>query len=1715
MSPSSSRERMHPYATGGGGFTFERKVAVRYLAHLLLGHNAPEYGDSRRVVSVAFQQSPFFPVDDLVVTAEHPEEVQPSLVLQIAVRRSPKLVQSDESSRQLVRQFVSAIAELAPHGPDHCFGLVVAGHQPAAAELAELAAVAGAQADAPAFFAQIQIPGRFSARLRGRLTQLQLLVEFALRDLLLDASLVQRFTWKLLARLTVRMPRLEPPDETDWSDVTNALTHVARDSDLSTATQLRDRLAALAAEYAPISASVDLTILRRACHALLDSTIRRYSRAWQRLDGIHREACNSLRAEITAGDGGRSLRLDRNAALGELLNTVSDADSVIVSGESGVGKSALALLGLTARAEKEPDGFQALCMNLRQLPTLVLELEAAIGHPFSTLLSELSASRRVLVIDAADAAAEDKDDVFRYLLRAARESAVQVVAVTSIDSKQVVLDALREFSEDPVADHLVRLLSDSEIDQVAATFSEFERLSANPRSRELLRRLVVVDLLVRGQVSGVPLIEADAMNEVWSGLVRRQGRSDKGHPIARETVLLQLAGLDLGKGERLQVINGFDSPALDGLCRDGLLRTSTEDQFTVGPAFAHDEIRRYALARLLLSDGEPTTRLLQAGAPRWTLSAARLASQAWLAQPDRAAMPLRGRFDALQSSFDALIGAGHGERWADVPGEALLTLAAPQAILRDAWPGLLVDHHAGLQRLARLVHQRLRRKDGLVDVEVLAPIIELLLEEPAPWRIGKFAEDLLRDWLHGHVVARSAPGQPFRILLRERLAEVCAAGDRRLANRREAEAAASATLSSEEVEHMRQLAELSVSRSIEIHGVHRRRRGAVPSEITDPVFLELLALLGTDLGDEGEAILSRVARDASSELGPCVDEVLPAQALASFRKGFLADLTEAYYLDEESRPGDSDIFRDGVRPHLRRSIFVPDYAWQCGPFIPLFRSDFRGGIRTLNRLLNHAARIRSRRLEDLPLDRTSLPFDTGPYEVELGITGQRQIYVGDQHVWRWYRGNAVGPYPCFSALLALEQVCDQLIAVGGPIATIVPILLDGCENLAMVGFVVGLLVRHLEDAEDLLDPYLTEPFVWEQEFARVVHESGPLSAPPEHLVAPERRKWSLENAAVFMVSSADEERRRVLRTLGDRLVANARRLYDSLRDGNDTESESRSELSGSDPVMRARKWASALDSENFQVHRTDQGFNIEVTPPDDVAELLQATNADLQRSQDSTRLVLRYGRDSIKGLYQAVPHDELEADLAIVQRLLENPSSLAVYGPTEIAAMVAAVALEAHFVEGAAFSDDAVVFAAEIVLEIGETDFGSRPFEFEGTFNEYAPDRSAARALPLLLLPAASSLRVRLSDDDQPPALDRAIAAGLRLGQAVADEVRLHLARGLDHLWKVPCSDQGPCHHELGWQLVTETIRRSLLGPWDLQTGWRPVLDLDEPFADSLARAADGSIRVSMLDAAIRALAPAVIAGNCVSTKARDLLLVLVNAQRRALLAYPHDRDPDERGTHSLVSARALLTLAHNGDDLPLYVHIDAFADHSTLLEHFLRALSAAGEETLQRALTAKRLWPSVVRHVLDLPDSGHSPFADSFFGELALAALIPNPASEICFLYRELRDSPIAWWDPPGLAPQIEAWLDFAAGNSMCLDRLISFISRLESYVQVRLGLPWVVRLVNGHAGRIARGSSTVSTWLVDMRSAANAADLTADWQRVVDVLVVAGASRLAPYSE
>jgi hypothetical protein len=1669
-----------PIATGGGGVTFERKVAADYLAKLLLGHGAPGLRPGRAVTSVRFQAAPEFSVDDLVVGASENSEAQPSVMLAVAARRTPNIVKSDDKSKALFRSFVKQLMDHPADGPDLRLALAAADTQGHVTQLKTLARYAADQPGAEEFAKLVKTPKKFDREVVTRWGQIEGLVRSALVDLGLAApssEIVQRFAWRMLSRLTVLTPRLEEPDDSDWAALANTLIPIARGTDLYGATQLRDRLLTLADDYAPAAAQVTLSSLRRDAHDLVDSAARRHREGWRLLRDLDGQARSSVRSEITTGDGGRRFQVARTDVMLRLQAAVSTAGMVVVTGESGVGKSAVVMAqfppDVPGPVSADAAEWQVACVNLRQLPSSAVELEHMLAAPLHDLLAEMSAPNRVLVVDGADAAAETSHDMLAHLARAAAAAEVKLVAVTSEDVKQSVLDTITGGSS-AVPEVVVSPLSDEQVDQVVAAFGELEPMAANVQSRELLRRPVVIDLLVRGGVQGLPVSDFDAMQQVWTRLVLRRGPNGRGTPLAREAAMLLLARLALHGGNALDVVSTVNADALDGLQRDGLLRAPVDGVFRVGPEFAHDELRRYAVARLLLAEEAPDKALLDAGVPRWALGAARLACQGMLSAAGTGSNPLPGRLARWQAAFDQLAAAGHGERWTDVPGEALLTLADPSPVLRDAWPALQYDDSAGFRRLVRLVEQRLRDRSTFVRVRSVEPLIELLLQEEAPWRSSEGARTLLRDWAQALVVADMQAGHPLREVLRSRLLEFCVGADERLRQQRAARDAEREALP----------AGRGVSRSIGIgypRRLPRRRDPEISSEIADDTILELFALLGPDLGADGEAVLRRVAEAAPQRLYAALEGPICGRALAGWRRGLLADLTLAYYLDD-SEEAASYRHDFGVRGHRGYSFGTPLAAWYRGPFMPLLQSDFRGGVSVLNKVLTHAARART---------------DRG---AELGVTGVQREYAGDEHVWQWYRGTGVGPYPCMSALQALELVCDRLVLQGMALETLLPIVLDGCDNLAMVALAWGLLVRHLDKAGRLPDWFLAEPDVWHLEFNRIVHEHSGLRASSEHIIAPERRLWSPREVAAALILAADPDRATELRLVGQRLVDNARRSVEQLPDDVAAEDIER-ELS------TVRAWAAGLDRDAYSMQPTDDGILIETQLPADVAAALQEGQHTITRSQETARLLVRYHIEPQKGTGEPFTTDNVVADLSVAHGLLDpriEPGTM----EWDSAAAVAALALAQHLLHDLALPDESIRQAVEILLRVAEGEPAKHPYENPESYFMQGADRSAATALPLLLMPAARHVRRLVGGDDGAGILRRAGAAAAALSRAVPHETRLFLARGLDPVWTTSCASEGECAHRVAFDVAVSTMRDCVLGPWNSELQERTIEELADPVANTLLQVADDSIYLPRLDPAMRCLAPAAVSSICVSGEARSVLDALIDTHRRALLAA--EPNVDHRGTHALAVARALLTL---DEDVAIYAHLDACMSDPDLTRNALRALSMAAEESPVRAVTVRRIWPALVERVLAAHDAGDVRLHGGF--DSPLGVLLPNTAGETTYLHTEPTSIAHAWWDPLTLTSTVERWLRLAHGEPDCVDQLVGFLAPLPLPEQARVGLQWIAAAVLADPPAVAGRTYLLTRWLIDTRAHASELGLGPVWQRVVDALVVAGQSRLAPYSE
>lgn len=1698
------RRAASPYSTGGGGTRFEHRLGAVLLVHLLTDEPVLELNE-RRPVRVAFQQAPTTSVDDLVVTAS--AGAGASIRLEIAVRRSPEFIKSDQKTMALVAALVRAdLAAERDSEPlvEGRLAVAVSGQQTHTQEIAELADVARGQTTAEEFVNLIRTPGKFATH--RRLNHLIGMVASALDEISAeDAGSPVHRCWSLLRRLWIMQVNLEAGHADDWTRLVGTLKRVALEPSDEAAVALRDRLEQLSAELAGNAGSVNAALLRRRLHghALPDAHVP--PAGWTRLLALDQHTRVAVARSLT-GTESTSLTLPRRKIREDIAAALTADGDIIIKGDSGVGKSALVMDAI------EPDELgenrQAIALNLRHLPTCQLELLALLTNPLEELFAEVTAPDRLLVIDSAEAAVEDHRETFSSLLRSARGAGFKVIAVTTTDGADTVAQLMASEPRKLV----VPGLDDDELATAAGHMPVLQRLVDNSRARELLRRPIVIELFARTNDPGLPLSEAQALGHIWSHLVRNDERPNMGAPDAREQAMLQLAAHAVRKGDVDDLLTRLDHDAIDGLRRSGLLLPASGLPWERVPAFKHDLLRAYSVARWLLSDRDPAAALMEIGAPRWTLASARLSCEIALSAPDEPAYPRGGRYTWLQAGFNEISCAGRGERWCDVPAEALLGVPESTDLLKDAWPTLLDNKAHGLARLIRVLYGRHQRK-GLIDPFIAEPVISQFLVAGIPPKLADRVDELIRDWLQAHVVQGTPAGQPTRGALRKVILDRCAETERQL-DKEEAERQAllASRTPEQKTADMERFKKFATIGGSSLSGRGRRRPEPTrhsPCRWIHDSQIEHLALLGPDLGLQGEAILRRIAEDEPHSLKCAVESVFAGHSLSAYDSKLLIDLATAYYIEEEydndGSLGWSDGFLgDGIRDHQFGGLGSPLASCTKGPFLALFRADYRGGLAFLNRMLDHAARHRVRTLTRLrhgDPEKDDYP-DT---KRVLSITGEPREYMGDSHVWLWYRGTGVGPYPCMSALQALEFVTEEFIRAGVPPHALTAMMLDGAHSLAMPALALGVLVRHLEVAGEAIDPYLVEPTVWQLEFRRATNDqTGGLAARHPELSKPERRGWSLREVSTMLALKAEGDRIPHLNSLGEQLLANFA-----------SEVGKESPADASKHLATARNWASALDRSAYEMWREDDHLLIQQAIDPEVEQVLSDSKADLRRTNDAIGLTVRHAHPRDKGgRAPDLQAETLAADIALARQLLDEPNQLAGYladGPFAAAAS----AVELHLSGRVALAEDDLIWSAAVLLQVAAGIAKNVTDLFENSIFNQGADRSAARSLPFLLLPTASDLRAVLEvqgafDLDKIIELNRAVSAdGVR-------EVRLAFARTLDAVWSAPCDTahlDGRCHHRIAFELATDSFLDCRIGAWSQEAQQRSVARLNPPVAESLGALNGDEIYGWKLTPALRAMGAAAISSACCQVDAQGALRYLLGAHQRAMLAFENGYQHSE--SEALVAARSALWQATKERDEVVFDYIRNYLANPRLLAEGLRAMAAAAEERAEAGQHARRLWPSIMDLVLDSAEANSGLFTERTWGGYAEAALIPNPVAKWGgHLTVELTGEPYCWRDLLAWAPQVDRWLGVINRTSMSIDHLVFAVSELDVADQIEQGLRWIEQIVV-ESGANCAATSTLPEWLHERRVDLAADDQIARWQRVVDLLVVAGDSRVADLAD
>jgi hypothetical protein len=860
--------------------------------------------------------------------------------------------------------------------------------------------------------------------------------------------------------------------------------------------------------------------------------------------------------------------------------------------------------------------------------------------------------------------------------------------------------------------------------------------------------------------------------------------------------------------------------------------------------------------------------------------------------------------------------------------------------------------------------------------------------------------------------------------------------------------------------------------------VRRRLRDAVLARdlnAGDDVLLEAHALLGRDMNAAAERTLRNVAVERPWGLRRVVESTDAVRSLVRGNAALLADLATAYFIDDSDDNASSgpSILRDGVRGHGFAGLGTPRAAWYYGPFWTLLGAEARLGMELISNLLFHAATKR------VGHERNRTPALAADL---LGL-GQR-TYIGDGDVYVWYRGRLGSPAPCVSALLACERAMDQRAASGIPLRSVALSFLTHAYDLATVGLVVGFLVRHLDRVSDELDDFLAQPELWELEVRRVAGELGGLHRDDEEGIRGRQlRRVTFREVALAIsaaaIRSGDEADRVRLGRIAQRLLAAGG-------------------TGASQASLEVRRAASYFDLDCYKGGAGASQGRLSYQEPAEITAALAAQREDVARTGNVYRLQKRYRLTLEPPFHTGLPdidYDAIGPDLATARALAASPPSVTqdLVDGTVTATAGAAVR---HVAAGGSIDDEDLAWAIDrLVAALKPNPPGLS--EYEGSLYALGADRSAAAAVPSLLMPAYTEGDDPLLNSD---GLD-VVTQGLSWATThLTNEVRRITALALRALWAAPCGPaEARCRHRRAWAAIDLGARDVALGRWDAG-GRRPFTTLDGDLIDALHGASSQDLFLPRLGAALASVCHADSA-RCLVAEAAGLREALLDAYAPTAVHYA-ERGFDVRDEDHALVAEALLAATEQDKTLMPQL-VAAMKGPSEATAALLDAVCTVATYDEARREQLRAVWPAIMQTAVDLVE----PTAD--YPGRAIAALIPAPlpVSSDRRLADTLSQAREGWIPVGELAPLIERWLPVAEGCREAVARLAMLLLSSPRDQQIALGLPWIRRLVSPETGTPVIEYFVLMDWLRELHShGALEGQARADYDIIVDTLAAAG---------
>lgn len=403
-------------------------------------------------------------------------------------------------------------------------------------------------------------------------------------------------------------------------DHANALTicqSVLQSGDSSEAIVLWRILVEFAAELRASGGSADLTtIIRRLNIQFKLKDYPNHEHNWSQLSHVSNAAMALISGEING------IVLPRAKVVEQILNKAEQGRIIVIIGESGCGKSAIAKeLITTKRSSFKNIWFTSKILD--QSDIISLERQLGLQNPLINTMNAVVTPRAYLVLDAMESFTDQAIEMAAFLLRQLRlqneDSPWRVLITAQPDGWEVILPYLvhLKLSKQLIIQHVVQAPELGEIDFLMSKIPNLQLPSLSRDVRPILRNLKTLAYVVSSAMS-YPNVNTcgwtgvcDVIQWIWNSWI-----SDNQDKYVRGETLKLLATLEaetLFSGVSLRQLTESGRSMLPGLERSGVVHVSEEHVY-----FMHELAGDWSLLRVIIGEQEDLTFLRsKVLLPRW------------------------------------------------------------------------------------------------------------------------------------------------------------------------------------------------------------------------------------------------------------------------------------------------------------------------------------------------------------------------------------------------------------------------------------------------------------------------------------------------------------------------------------------------------------------------------------------------------------------------------------------------------------------------------------------------------------------------------------------------------------------------------------------------------------------------------------------------------------------------------------------------------------------------------------------------------------------------------------------------------------------------------------------------------------------------------------------------------------------------------------------